>query len=719
VVSGGHVTYAWNRFAHVAFVFGIVPTTTFHLVVHSNQSQLINNITVSASSNIWNPYILGGSVAPGDYVTNNPRLSNLTIVYNCAVVGRTNITVILDLGSVYDPLIFVWTKRVGGTRDFFTIGTRPGLSDVAENGIANIGWDRRFHTAFVPKNTSTITIWSYISRAAKNPWLQSQVVLPAKVKSLAPGVFARASGIFQSGPYDLQDIPVNLTITHECLLFGNWSIDLSLPLVAFDPVKIAWTKDCPSNVAGFTVRNSTGVTIVENGLAVPEWSLPAHSAVAGTDLFNDSFSVSWVSVDVGASLVLVEVVAVVDPPEYCNVVLGGQLMSSFSVKKEPQDLSVFFNCSQQGTMNVTIILVVDDSSHSSTAFSFTKVVGGPRSGFSISSSKINITSEDVVQNGVTQASWSNLGQSGQLGAHQAGLNTNRSPFLFFMDSSSTSYAAQAFSAPSWTVDPQGVCNLGTAGSAAYGGVSASILNPLELEVVYECTDVGIFNVTMSVQILAFDAVEFTWIKVSNGHRLGLNVDAPGAPERGFISVVANGAVTAPWKTSVEAVEFNQQDHKLIAFTFSADSSELASSQSIPVQAPYVTTNVTSCTPLLSGPVSNGANIPSHQDLTLTVDMTSCVPLQMDLVVQINVGLMPYKNISFGFIWRQSVQNSPQQPSGDTSKTVFIGLAVGFGALFLITVIVLVWRRFKKQEHKNLLAPDYKALIVNEDDENNT
>lgn len=713
VVSGGHVTYAWNRFAHVAFVFGSAQYTTFHFIVRGTEPQVLQNITVSASSGICNPYILLGSLQPGDMITNNTRAGNVTVVYNCAVVGRTNITVTVDLGSVFDPLVFVWTKRVGGSRDYFSIGSKPGLSDIAENGLATLQWDRRFHTAYVPTNTTFVSFWCFVSKSSKDPFLQSQIVLPPKVKILAPGVFARAFGVFQNGPYNLQDIPVNMTVGHECLLAGNWTIDLSLPLVAFDPIRLAWTKECPPNVFGLTVMHYEQL-VVKDGLALEKWSLANHTAFAGPDNFNDTFTSSWTptEADPAASLILAEVAIVVEPSDFCTVALSGPLMNSYALRRDPQAVSLFFNCTRPGTMNVTVLLILDQFSRSSTAFSFTKSVGGPRLGFSVSSSRGNITAEDVVQNGATAESWS-IANS----LHQTGLNTNKSPFMIFMDSNSTSYPFQSFTAISLSVEPSnGICNAFVGGPAALGATAGPISTPIELLVLYECTDIGVFNVTASFNVTAFDPVEFTWTKASNGHRLGLNVDAPAAPERGFVSVVANGAVTAPWKTSVEAVEFGQ-DHMQIMFSFSADGTQLAPTQSIIVQRPSISLNSTFCVPILSGPLANGAAIPTHEAQSLTVDLSPCAQIQADLIVQINVGLAAYRNISFGFIWRRATSLAPVQAGMDTSKTIFIGLAIGFGALFLITVIVLVWRRFRRQSQSEYgsLAPEYQALIVNADE----
>lgn len=86
-----------------------------------------------------------------------------TVVYNCTELGQTNISLVITLDGRYLPLHIVWTKRVGGSRPGFNVGTNATLADVVQDGVTMYIWDPRFHSVNMSVETTSVTFYVYIS----------------------------------------------------------------------------------------------------------------------------------------------------------------------------------------------------------------------------------------------------------------------------------------------------------------------------------------------------------------------------------------------------------------------------------------------------------------------------------------------------------------------------------------------------------------------------
>jgi hypothetical protein len=798
VVEDGEPTMAWNPLTHVAFVVGTELETRFFVSL-SHGSQLITNVTVNSTAPICSPYIIGDLRAGFNL---SDTSTSFAVVYNCSNIGSTVIQVTLGLTGNYLPPSFAWTKRVRGLFSGVSVGTSPGAENVIYQGSPTFSYDPISHTQL---KTQLPTEFHVTTSIVPLPMQQLQF-LGSVAFSLSPWLLPDVSGPLSTPLALVNHSQTTFTVNPHCLLSSELLDDYPTLFVAVTPVPFtpslfAYFVDCPPNVVGLTVGFDEDMDdVVIDGVPTSSWS-PANTSriQIEADLNILRF---WVSADANiplASVLIAEDGIIITEPlgggslahisssdqerafftamdeenmdleaferrkevlkelgypqlptPACRAILGGAVWDTMKIEKVPHLLQLELNCTVGGTNNVSVILVPEDRSVSSTVWTFSKTMGGFRHGFDIFASPDNFatgTSLQALDDGAPTEDWNPISPvsvqiisstSASFKLQLDNVYFGRDPTQEFMAPSiNVTFLSGHGDAPDANI-PGSPSDMGTSsnrpsasaicsplmfGSAAAGGHLEKDKS-LQLHVLSNCynevIDMQSIVFEVSIVIPPFTTAVYAWKRQSNGLPPYLSVD-------GLLSSKSPNDRTPLVRNGIAVPNFEWQGNSFSLWIY-ADKKGIPPSiaqspnTTLSLLAPMVNTTTSDCLFVVTGNATDGDALilETGYPLLLMVDTTTCNQTAADFTVTLTT--LPYTAPVI-----IQISKVPPPPVKPKFPGALLGIIIG-STLFVIAAvsigIYLCLRkpkpipstgayhlRRRKQEQKEALLgnPDMEAI----------
>jgi hypothetical protein len=710
VVEDGYPAMAWNPLTHVAFVIGTELQTTFWVgeLLHSG-SQLITSVLVNSSLPICSPYILG-DIDNGTMLQEGQFMS-FTVVYNCSNIGNTNIQVTISLTGNYMPASFMWTKRVRGVFYEMDVGTSKTSSDVIYQGSPTFAYDPFSHTHLSGDTESEF----WVSTTTIPRPMDELILLPSVAFSLSPWLLPDVAGPLSATVSMKNNSQTSFSVIPHCLLsselLDNYaSLFVAVTPVPFSPAIFSYFIDCPPNVLGLTVGfDDQFDQVVNDGVPTPSWSPANTSRIEIEADFN--ILRFWVSAE---SLIPLQSILIAEdgiiiteplgasnhadkiehkkimmerfgypafPKPACRAILSGSLWESMSVNNTIQLLQLELNCTIGGTNNVSVILVPNDPSVSSTVWTFSKTMGGFRHGFDISAQASDFSANThlkAVVDGEPTISWE-PGASPFPNATQLSLSSSASFSLQLSNVYFGRDPLQEFSPPSINVSQPGICAPILFGNASLGGFLTRDA-PRKLDVLTNCygNTFGrpiVFEISISIP--PFMTAVYAWKRESYGVPTYLNVDAQlSATEKTRVQLVRHGVSTP---------SFSWTDKGFSLWIY-LDRSGLpepivaSSNTTLTLLAPMVNTTTSNCAFIVSGNATDGntLSLATGAPLLLIVQTSSCNATNIDFTVTLTASPFTTPVIV-------QISKVPAPPGRNKFPVALFGIIIG-STVFIIAAV---------------------------------
>lgn len=679
VASNGIAALAWGIDSHVHFEKEIVRETTFYVTLEG--SQKISNINVTAESGC-RPY-LETTIKPGDIIQDS---TEFTVVYSCSELGRHTITVWLELDGVFKPIGFRWTKRVGGVRHGLSISTEHEESNVVSNGIPQLPWDVLLHSVEIPEEESNTSFSFTINEDECIDYNQTihNVMFHSSSKYLVviPDGDLKYGGSVKVGECK------SLSARYVCLAGtkqqrSSANVTAELELAAYDTLYFGWKKHCYPSLRGLTVGTSPGLTdVVYDGITNPKWSFDDHPTIIDKKTLVLTFYVSldgYTEIEQELSDIIVLQTSV-ENIYLCSPVLSGSLAETKKITTTPQDLIITFNCTDPGTSNFTLILHIEEN-YGSTAFGWSKLVGGPRDG-------LNIDSDygkgiPVVRNGITEHKWR---YENSMSVMSIGDSVGSTSFDLYM-AKNNQFPYQPYSSMVISVRPEMSCHYYFLGDIEGGTIT---MNVTTLTVVYNCFEEEEVFFKISFDVSPYDPIVFAWHKESSGEDLAFNLATSSGTE-----VVHRGRVIAK-----DHVYFESKNLTLDAY-LSEDYASFNINSSFNDIGLDISNSL--CKINISGNGANGGMITKDNNLTIHLNAEDCKVLQ-DVNIVLSYNLTPFKSINVKLVVPATV------PENSFPVAIVVSIA---GSLVLVAVVIGIVVHLQLKKWRAQPEPRYMNVNVNE------
>eukprot|EP01129_Flabellula_baltica_P008281 TRINITY_DN3274_c0_g1_i1.p1 TRINITY_DN3274_c0_g1~~TRINITY_DN3274_c0_g1_i1.p1 ORF type:complete len:1331 (+),score=237.55 TRINITY_DN3274_c0_g1_i1:4942-8934(+) len=390
VILDGKITPAYHPKLFSAFVLGSVLSRTFYIGLskpgHVLEVQKIIAFAEAPNEGACIPFVTGDIASGGDlsFDTSLP----FTVVFNCVGEVQSVIAVNITVNGE-DPIIFKFTKRVGGPREYLSVGTTERWRDVVNNGVAlplwnpSIGGSNSFSG-----DVKNITFYLRMEKEINQVYLSPVVnVLPDDV--LSPSILppVNRGGVLTSNITEM-------VIEFNCNLPQTASVTVILSVIPFKEVVWSWTKVCGLPKIGLMVGTSeTDYTVAVNGQTTLKWkNIPDfvyqfdNNTLSSKFYFKESFGSQAIS---GISL---------SSSPHCSPYISGNLTQ---VTRTPQILEVVYNCSHFGIASINLNVSLPGALLPINMY-WDKSIGGYRNSLTVGTTE---GGSDVAKNGVVLPKW--------------------------------------------------------------------------------------------------------------------------------------------------------------------------------------------------------------------------------------------------------------------------------------------------------------------------
>lgn len=544
VVYKGVVTYLYNPIIFTAFERNSILEVNF--TAKSESSDIfIKSLSIHARNDSCHPSI--SLIGDGNKITTEGR--DINVIFDCDHEGSSIIDVYIELEGPYNGIHFTFKKLIGYHRYGLNIGSNIqadyGINDVVDNGIATLRWHPNSHTAIFLSYIDDTTFYITLD----DPYT------PLKIISIEPHSKKQfCDPLIEDNIPDDRYIKYNMTLYFKlyfnCKAPIRDTITVHIEIENFKPILISMTKIVGGKRRFFnigTVPNS--VDVVWDGVPMPLWHPedPLNGAlVAESKMTRFYISMSSTTQKQPYSapyLIYSESDENILSPKIEGPSKDGGI--AYYNGSMENYFDVIYNCRSLGYANVTIYINIYP--FDLITYRWKKICSEYRKGLNIGTYE---GYDDVVSDGQATMAWN-------IRSHVAFVLESVRNTTFYISLSEGQQRIKSINVTSdgWGCYPKIVSNI----------EPDTIIdsNGAEFDVVYGCTRVGKFNLTVWIELDGtYNPIGFTWTKRVGGIRLGLEAYA----EELNSEVVQNGVVRVPWDPKVHSTNISKDD-RLTTFNF--------------------------------------------------------------------------------------------------------------------------------------------------------
>lgn len=515
-------------------------STRFYISISAkDQKQPYNppELYYSESDNdILTPKIVGPAKDGGIAYYNGSMENYFDVIYNCRSLGYANITISINIHP-YDVIMYRWKKVCSEYRKGLDIGTKKGYGDVVSDGQATMAWNIHSHVAFVLESVRNTTFYISLSEG-------KQIIKSINVTSDGYGCYPKlATNITPGTIIDIEGAEFN--VIYGCTRVGKFNFTVWIELDGtYKPIGFSWTKRVGGIRVGLDAyAEELNSEVVQNGVVRIPWDPYVHSTNISREDRLTTFQFMINPDETNELHQVIENVEFNTSSKWLIIIPGGDLIHGGDIDHlTPKKLIARYICltgvyqSNDEGINVTTTITL--RGYDTLKFAWKKFCNSNRKSLTVGTS---YNSNDVVYDGITRSNWNLYGP-------QVNVDTNTFMITFYVSLSPSEEEDDEIQPINeilvlqTTVENIYICTYSLSGPL----INTMVITPepQELHVIFNCTDRGLANFTLVLDLDEnYSSTAFGWVKEVGGPRHGLTVDST---YQKCPSVVRDGITELKW-----------------------------------------------------------------------------------------------------------------------------------------------------------------------------